>query len=184
MSILNGGGDDATPLYKYDLAGPDAARFLSWLSVRDFAAHKPGRVSYVAWCDERGKVLDDGTITRFDERSFRLTSADPSWAWLTDHAKGFDVTVARTGAEGLQLLSERRPEILILDVVLPDMDGWKALAAIRADASLARMPVVVVTVVDDRNRGLSLGATDYFVKPIDLERMAAILASCRAGAAA
>ena len=98
--------------------------------------------------------------------------------------EGFDVTVARTGAEGLQLLSERRPEILILDVVLPDMDGWKALAAIRADASLARMPVVVVTVVDDRNRGLSLGATDYFVKPIDLERMAAILASCRAGAAA
>ncbi len=98
--------------------------------------------------------------------------------------EGFDVTVARTGAEGLQLLSERRPEIVILDVVLPDMDGWKALAAIRADASLARMPVVVVTVVDDRNRGLSLGATDYFVKPIDLERMAAILASRRAGAAA
>ena len=68
-------------------------------------------------------------------------------------------------------------------MILPDMDGFKALAALRADAALARTPVVVVTVVDDRDRGLSLGATDYIVKPIDLERMAAIVATRRRPAA-
>ena len=116
-----------------------------------------------------------------------VIDADPAVGDLMQRLgarEGFEVTIARTGAEGLRLVAEQRPEVVTLDVVLPDMDGWKALAAIRADATLARMPVVVVTVVDDRDRGLSLGATDYFVKPIDLDRMAAILASRRAGAAA
>ena len=94
--------------------------------------------------------------------------------------EGFDVAVARSGAEGLRLASERKPELITLDVSLPDMDGFQALADLRGDAALGRTPVVVVSCVDDRDRGLSLGATDYFVKPIDLERMAAILASRRA----
>ena len=112
-----------------------------------------------------------------------VIDADPDAVVLMERLgarEGFDVAVARSGAEGLKIAAERRPELITLDVSLPDMDGFKALAALRADASLARTPVVVVTVVDDRDRGLSLGATDYFVKPIDLERMAAILASRRA----
>ena len=112
-----------------------------------------------------------------------VIDADPDAVVLMERLgvrEGFDVAVARSGAEGLRIAAERRPELITLDVSLPDMDGFKALAALRADASLARTPVVVVTVVDDRDRGLSLGATDYFVKPIDLERMAAILASRRA----
>ncbi len=99
---------DATPLYKYEVSGADAARFLSWLTVRDFAAHKPGRVSYVAWCDPRGKVLDDGTITRLDERRFRVTSAEPSWAWLADHARGFDVALADS-SRSLAVLAVQGP---------------------------------------------------------------------------
>ncbi len=98
--------------------------------------------------------------------------------------EGFDVAVSTTGAEGRRLASEKRPELITLDVELPDTDGWKILEDLRADADLRRTPVVVVTVVDDRSRGLSLGATDYFVKPIDLERMAAVLARRRPGAAA
>ena len=116
-----------------------------------------------------------------------VIDADPAVGDLMQRLgtrEGFDVTIARSGSEGLRLAAEHRPEVVTLDVVLPDMDGWKALAAIRADAMLARTPVVVVTVVDERDRGLSLGATDYFVKPIDLDRMASILASRRAGAAA
>ena len=116
-----------------------------------------------------------------------VIDADPAAGELMQRLgarEGFDVAVARAGAEGLRLAAERRPELITLDVSLPDMDGFQALAALRAEAALARTPVVVVTVVDDRDRGLSLGATDYFVKPIDLERMAAILASRRAGAAA
>ncbi len=98
--------------------------------------------------------------------------------------EGFEVALAPTGSEGLRLAAERLPDLIALDVVLPDLDGWKALAALRTDAALSRTPIVVVSVVDDRNRGLSLGAVDYFVKPIDLERMGALLASRRAGAAA
>ncbi len=55
---------DATPLYKYEVRGPGAADLVSRVSVRGFQKHKVGRVSYVCWCDEHGKVLDDGTVTR------------------------------------------------------------------------------------------------------------------------
>ncbi len=98
--------------------------------------------------------------------------------------EGFDVAVARNGEEGLRLAAAKTPDFITLDVVLPDMDGWRVLETLRSDAALGSTPVAVVTVVDDRNRGLSLGAADYFVKPIDLERMAAVLARRRSGAAA
>jgi len=98
--------------------------------------------------------------------------------------EGFDVLTAAGGAEGLRLARERRPDLITLDVVMPDVDGWTVLAALHSDPVLSRVPVVVVTVVDDRQRGLSLGARDYLVKPIDHERMLAVLATHRAGAAA
>ena len=98
--------------------------------------------------------------------------------------EGFDVAIATTGAEGQRLASEKRPELITLDVELPDTDGWKLLETLRADADLGGTPIVVVSVIDDRSRGLSLGAADYFVKPIDLDRMAAVLARRRPGAAA
>jgi signal transduction histidine kinase/CheY-like chemotaxis protein len=116
-----------------------------------------------------------------------VIDADPAAGELMERLggrEGYDVAIARSGADGLRLATERRPELITLDISLPDMDGFKALAALRADATLARTPIVVATVVDDRDRGLSLGASDYFVKPIDLERMAAVLARRRAGAAA
>ena len=117
-----------------------------------------------------------------------MIDADPAAGELMERLggrEGFDVAVARTGAEGLRLAAERKPELITLDVAsarhgrLQDARG----ASVRRRRS-RRTPIVVVTVVDDRDRGLSLGATDYFVKPIDLERMAAILARRRAGAAA
>jgi signal transduction histidine kinase len=116
-----------------------------------------------------------------------VIDADPAAGELMERLgarEGFDVAVARTGAEGLRLAAERKPELITLDVNLPDMDGFKALVALRAEPAFARTPVVVVTVVDDRDRGLSLGAAEYIVKPIDLERMAAILATRRRAPAA
>jgi signal transduction histidine kinase/CheY-like chemotaxis protein len=98
--------------------------------------------------------------------------------------EGFDVLTAEDGEEGLRLARERRPDIITLDVVMPGADGWAVLSGLRAEPSLSRVPVVVVTVVDDRERGLSLGAADYLVKPIDHERLLAVLAAHRAGAAA
>jgi signal transduction histidine kinase/CheY-like chemotaxis protein len=130
-------------------------------------------------------AVPDGTTGR--ERPLVLViDADAAAGELMERLgarEGFDVTVVRTGAEGLRAATDRKPELITLDVRLPDMDGFQALASLRGDRQLARTPIVVVSVVDDRDRGLSLGATDYIVKPIDLERMAAILASRRGGSA-
>jgi len=84
---------DASPLYKYDIEGVNAADLLGRVMVRDFDAHKTGRVSYVCWCDDHGKVLDDGTVTRLGEQHFRVTSAEPAFRWLNLNSRGFDVRV-------------------------------------------------------------------------------------------
>ena len=97
---------DATPLYKYELRGTDAAELLSRVMVRGFQKQAVGRVSYVCWTDEHGKVLDDGTVTRLDSNHFRVTSADPALGWLSRNARGLEVEVEDTsrtlGALALQ----------------------------------------------------------------------------------
>jgi aminomethyltransferase len=85
---------DATPLYKYELRGPDAARLLARVMVRGFERFAVGRVGYVCWCDEHGKVLDDGTVTRLADDHFRVTAADPAFAWLGRQARGLRVTLS------------------------------------------------------------------------------------------
>ncbi|HET9233232.1 MAG TPA: aminomethyl transferase family protein, partial [Candidatus Eisenbacteria bacterium] len=84
---------DVTPLYKYEITGPDAAAFLSRVTVRNAAKLKIGQVVYLCWCDAAGKVIDDGTISRFAEEHFRLTSAEPSLAWLSRFSRGYRVTI-------------------------------------------------------------------------------------------
>ena len=80
---------DATPLYKYEVRGKDAAALLARTMVRGFAKFAVGRVAYVCWCDEHGKVLDDGTVTRFADDHFRVTAADPAYAWLRARRAGW-----------------------------------------------------------------------------------------------
>ncbi|MEM7230193.1 MAG: aminomethyltransferase family protein [Planctomycetota bacterium] len=87
------GLQDVTPLYKYDITGPDAASFLSWLTVRNVETLKPKRITYGCWCDEHGKLMDDGTIWRIDDERYRVTAAEPSLSWFHRHAMGFDVTI-------------------------------------------------------------------------------------------
>lgn len=84
---------DVTPLYKYEITGPDAAAFLSRVTVRNAVKLKIGQVVYLCWCDAAGKVIDDGTISRFADEHFRLTSAEPSLAWLSRFARGYQVTI-------------------------------------------------------------------------------------------
>ncbi len=84
---------DISPLMKYLVEGPDAARLLDKITPRNVAKMTVGQVFYTGWCDDEGKLLDDGTITRLGERSFRLTSAEPSLRWLAMNAVGMDVTV-------------------------------------------------------------------------------------------
>ena len=72
---------DVSPLFKYSVRGPDAIRLIDRLITRDATKIKPGQVIYTPWCDEHGKVIDDGTIARLDDDSFRWTSADAHLRW-------------------------------------------------------------------------------------------------------
>jgi CheY-like chemotaxis protein len=89
--------------------------------------------------------------------------------------KGFRVEAAATGEEGLALARRLRPVAVTLDVVMPGMDGWTVLAALKADPHTADIPVVMLTMVDDRNKGFRLGAADYLMKPVDPDRLTAVL---------
>lgn len=97
---------DVTPLYKYLIRGRDAARLLDRVATRDVAACKVGQVLYTPWCDARGKVIDDGTISRLDGTTYRLTAADPNFRWLHLNAAGLEVSVedvsTRTAALSVQ----------------------------------------------------------------------------------
>lgn len=105
---------DVSPLYKYDVSGPDAAAFLSWVTVRDIRKLKVGRVTYLCWCDDHGKVLDDGTVSRFAEDEFRITAAEPALGWLTRQARRFDVSIedATTKIAALSLQGPNSREVL------------------------------------------------------------------------
>jgi CheY-like chemotaxis protein/anti-sigma regulatory factor (Ser/Thr protein kinase) len=89
--------------------------------------------------------------------------------------EGFAVVTANGGHEGLRLARELHPAAITLDVMMPDLDGWTVLAAIKGDPELADIPVILMTIVDEKNRGYALGATDYMVKPVDRERLSGVL---------
>jgi aminomethyltransferase len=84
---------DVSPLHKYLVSGPDAARLLDRVVTRDVIKMRVGQVAYTPWCDTAGKVIDDGTISRLGEHVFRMTSADPNLRWLTENAVGLDVKI-------------------------------------------------------------------------------------------
>ena len=84
---------DITPLYKYIVEGKDATRLVNRVITRDINKVKPGQVIYCCWCDEQGKVIDDGTITRLDENKYRWTAADPSLRWFRQNGLNMDVQI-------------------------------------------------------------------------------------------
>lgn len=84
---------DVSPLYKYIVSGGDAARLIDRVITRDARKIEPDSVIYACWCDERGRVLDDGTVARLDDGTFRWTAADPSLRWFRMNAAGLDVDI-------------------------------------------------------------------------------------------
>lgn len=90
---------------------------------------------------------------------------------------GYRVLTAENGIRALELARQHHPTAITLDVMMPQVDGWTVLAAIKGDPTLADIPVILVTIVDEKQRGYSLGATDYMVKPIDRRRLSEVLSS-------
>ena len=84
---------DISPLKKYIVEGPDAQNLLDRLVTRNIAICKVGQVMYTPWCDEEGKVIDDGTVQRLSENKFRITSAEPNLEWIESNSTGMDVMI-------------------------------------------------------------------------------------------
>src|SRR5271157_688477 len=93
--------------------------------------------------------------------------------------EGFAVETAANGIEGLKKARALRPVAITLDIMMPDIDGWTVLAALKGEPELADIPVVIVTIVDEQRRGIALGAAGYLTKPIDRERLVEILSRHR-----
>ncbi|WP_088891601.1 PAS domain S-box protein [Leptolyngbya ohadii] len=111
-----------------------------------------------------------GTILVIDD--------DPSVRELMCHylsQDGLEVMTAASGTEGLELARVRRPDVITLDVLLPQMNGWEVLSLLKADAELADIPVIMMSIIDDKQQGFTLGASDYLTKPIDYKRLTRLL---------
>ncbi|HZJ44670.1 MAG TPA: aminomethyltransferase family protein [Pyrinomonadaceae bacterium] len=84
---------DISPLFKYRITGTDATKLVDRIITRDMKKVSVGQVVYTPWCDERGKVIDDGTVSRLEENTYRWTAADPSLRWFTQNAAGMQVHI-------------------------------------------------------------------------------------------
>ncbi|GAB4364398.1 MAG: hypothetical protein Kow00121_00010 [Elainellaceae cyanobacterium] len=103
---------------------------------------------------------------------------DPAVLDLTQRflsREGFNVIAAMDGQEGLRLAREQSPDVILLDVRMPNLNGWEVLSRLKSDPELANIPVVMVTIEDDQSLGCALGATDYLLKPVDYDRLLALL---------
>jgi len=89
--------------------------------------------------------------------------------------EGLGVEVTNNGDEGLRLARELHPAVIILDVLMPGLDGWAVLSLLKADPKLADIPVIMLTIVEDKSMGFALGAADYLTKPIDRDRLSLVL---------
>ena len=117
---------DVSPLMKYVIEGPDAARLLNKMTPRDIGKLAIGQVFYTGWCDEDGKLVDDGTISRLETTRFRLTSAEPSLRWLAMNAVGLDVRVTEVTDKVATLSLQGPKSRAILNRVCRDtIDGLK-----------------------------------------------------------
>lgn len=94
--------------------------------------------------------------------------------------QGFELTVAPTGEEGLRLARKLHPDLIILDVLMPGMDGWSVLSILKADAQLKEVPVIILSVIEDKSKGFALGVSAYLTKPIDQLQLIATLRQFRA----
>jgi CheY-like chemotaxis protein len=88
---------------------------------------------------------------------------------------GFAVESARNGDDGLRLARKLRPQAIVLDVMMPGTDGWTVLSRLKSDPETADLPVIMLTIVENRNLGFALGAAEYLTKPIDRERLASVI---------
>jgi aminomethyltransferase len=135
-------GFDSSPLYKYLIHGPDALKLMNRVVTQDVSRYAVGRCMYTPWCDDEGKIIDDGILVRLDEQTFRLTAAAPTLYWLEDNAIGLDVTVDEV-TEALAVLALQGPYSRELLKTLSDADFDRLPYFSITNTQLAGIPVTV-----------------------------------------
>jgi aminomethyltransferase len=118
---------DISPLFKYRVSGRDATRLVDRIITRDINKVSTGQAIYTPWCDERGKVIDDGTVSRLEENTYRWTAADPNLRWLHQNAAGLDVEIEDISetVAALALQGPTSGHLLKSVVEGADIDGLK-----------------------------------------------------------
>ena len=123
---------DVSPLYKYTIAGRDAARLLDRMVTRDLHAREIGQVLYTPWCDAQGKTIDDGTVTRLAEQHYRLTAAEPNLRWLEQNAHRLEVELREVSDElGVLALQGPLSRAVLNAVADASVDGLRYFRLMR-----------------------------------------------------
>jgi len=177
---------DVSPLFKYEVSGSDAAAFLARVMAKDINKLKVGRCAYVCWCDDDGKVLDDGTVSRLDDTWFRVTAAEPTLSWLMRQSRRFDVTIEdstdRLGTLSLQGPTSRD---VLKNVCDADLDALRYFGVTKAkldgvDVAISRTGFtgdLGYEVWVDREQAIQVydaimaGGRDYRIQPVGLDAM-------------
>lgn len=156
---------DVSPLHKYEVRGPDAQALLQRMVVRNLAPSRPGRGFYTVWCDDDGKVVDDGAVFHVAENHLRLTSTLPSLEWLIDNSSGFDATIEDVSEElvGIALQGPTSRELLqkLTSVDLSALKFWHC-----TDAIVSGSPSLISRSGYTGDLGFEI-----FVRPEDAERV-------------
>lgn len=139
---------DVSPLYKYLIEGSDAARLLDRVVTRDVSRCAVGQVMYTPWCNEKGRMIDDGTLSRLDALTFRLTSADPNLRWLHDNAVGLKDVRIQDVSDSLAALSVQGP-------------SSRAILELAFEIDLGRLEYFRLTTADARGSPVTVSRTGY-----------------------
>ena len=156
---------DVSPLHKYEVQGPDAKAFLQRMVVRNLASSRPGRGFYTVWCNDDGKVVDDGGVFHLAENHFRLTSTLPNFEWLIDNSLGFDVAFEDVSEElvGLALQGPTSRDLLqkLTSVDLAALKFWNC-----TEADVCGRPTMISRTGYTGDLGFEI-----FLRPDDAERI-------------
>jgi aminomethyltransferase len=134
---------DISPLFKYRVAGPDATRLVDRIVTRNIRKVSVGQVIYTPWCDERGKVIDDGTVSRLQDNTYRMTAADPNLRWLHQNAFGMDVAIEDVSESVAALALQGPSSAPLLKAVVKDADIANLRYFRVMNASIAGVPVEI-----------------------------------------
>lgn len=146
---------DVSPLFKYEISGRDAARLLDRVVTRDVSRLQIDQVYYTPWCDEDGKVVDDGTVTRLNDDSYRVTAADPCYRWFSMSATELDVDIRDISEETAGLALQGNLSRDVLEAATGH--GWDDVAYFRRRTSeIAGTPVDVTRTGYTGDRGYEI----------------------------